>query len=391
MSKRKYIYPLLLLFAISFAYGNEASITSNLKNLGFEDILVKDSGNVLYIAMQNKAYRGTFRGWSDAIKMIRGTEDAPDSIIIIALENKIPMLCIRTSKKPNPVNVDYATSGSIRKLEDADRTACSFGKTDIIVYPEISLDNHRFDILFETVINLSPTIKVDLWKGALFTGQMIIPIWNNISGEVDKVRPGFVTLSQTEKLTDRLYATLSGGLFSENRYGIHGFLRYSLDKRITLSGDIGYTGYSSFYNGWSHQKMDRTDAALTISYFEPRTALQINGSIHRYVYGHYGAKMEIVRHFSDYTVGFYGILVEGGHNAGFNFSIPIQGGKKYPRRNIRVKLPDYFDWEYNMVSNHKGWNENHLKTYETIPDENNSDHYWQAEYVKGNINRELNK
>lgn len=390
MDRMKYIYMIVLLFAVSSAYGNEASITSELKKLGFEDIKVRNSDKVLFVAMQNRAYRGTFRGWSDAITKLRQMEETPDSIVIVALENRTPMVCIRTGKAQGAVDVDYATRAAMDALEGVENTNGSFGKTDIIIYPQVSLDNHRFDILFETVINIAPAIKVNLWKGALFTGQVIIPVWNNIDGEVDKVRPGYVTLSQTARLTDRLYATVSGGLFSEDRYGVHGYLGYNLNSRLTLSGEIGFTGYSSFEDGWTHNKLDRTDATLTASYFEPTTALQVTGSLHRFVYGYYGARLEVARHYKDYTVGLYGTLVESGHNAGFNFTVPIQGKKRYRRHNVRIKLPDYFDWEYSMVSNHKNWKEDHLKTYETIPDKNNADHYWQAEYIKRNINRELN-
>ena len=165
-----------------------------------------------------------------------------------------------------------------------------------------------------------------------------------------------------------------------------------MNNCLSVKGRFGLTGKSSFEDKkWNLSTWRKIDGSLGLSYFEACSALQFEGSLNRYVYGYYGARADITRHFRDYAIGVYGIAVEGGYNAGFHFAIPMQGKKAYRRKWFRAKLPDYFDWEYNVLSNKKEWSEDHLKSYDTRPDENHSDRYWQAEYIQRNINREIGK
>ena len=54
-------------------------------------------------------------------------------------------------------------------------------------------------------------------------------------------------------------------------------------------------------------------------------------------------------YFGEYIVGIYGMYTDGATNAGFNFSIPLPG-KKRKRHALRVMLPEYFAFQYDMRS-----------------------------------------
>ena len=113
----------------------------------------------------------------------------------------------------------------------------------------------------------------------------------------------------------------------------------------------------------------------------------------RFVFGDYGARLDISRHFGDYTIGLYGVLTGGENNAGFHFTIPLGPKRQMRKGRVRLKLPDYFDWEYSMRSNGKYYTEQMGKYIETRPDENRSAHYWQprhvAQYAEKILNREF--
>ena len=59
----------------------------------------------------------------------------------------------------------------------------------------------------------------------------------------------------------------------------------------------------------------------------------------------------------------------------------------------RLMLPEYFDWEYSMVSYYEYYDEQMGKTVEIRPDENRSAHYWQpvhiAQYAEKILNNEI--
>ena len=97
------------------------------------------------------------------------------------------------------------------------------------------------------------------------------------------------------------------------------------------------------------------------------------------------------RHFGDYTIGPYGVLTGGEHNAGFHFAIPLGAKRQMRKGRVRFKLPDYFDWEYSMVSHYEFYNNRMGKYIETRPDENRSAHYWQAVHVAQYAQKLLNK
>ena len=99
--------------------------------------------------------------------------------------------------------------------------------------------------------------------------------------------------------------------------------------------------------------------------------------------------MDVTRHFGDYAIGVYGVLTDGEHNAGFHFAIPMMGKRQKRNGRIRLRMPEYFNWEYSMVSNYRYANENMGREYTVRADENRSARYFQAEYIEQSLQRYL--
>ena len=74
------------------------------------------------------------------------------------------------------------------------------GRAELVVYPQLTLDNAWLDKLYGTAINLAPALQLRLWKGAQFIGQAIFPIWNNMGGPNDYIRVGVLAVSQSVHL-----------------------------------------------------------------------------------------------------------------------------------------------------------------------------------------------
>ena len=128
---------------------------------------------------------------------------------------------------------------------------------------------------------------------------------------------------------------------------------------------------------------------MRADYFDVATALKAQLTAGRFLYGDYGARLDITRHYRDYAIGVFGILTGGEHNAGFHFAIPVRGKRNKQGGYLRVNLPEYYDMQYNMVSYFEYADERMGTELEVRPIENRSLQYWNAAYIQRNVQRIL--
>lgn len=362
-----------------------------LLQLGFENVRVKQSEGVTYAAFENNVYRGNYRGLGVALTALSAYSS--EKIVLVALENDVPRLRVSALRVGETWNVttDYEVSGVMQQLKGVKSLNRSAWKVDVVAYPQVMLDNHLFHHLFNAAVDLAPAVEMGLWKGASLTAQVVFPIWNNFKSERDYIRPGIIRLTQDVVATDRWNVSLSAGIFNEGRTGLHAEAVYHWNNRLDIGLQAGYTGLWYIDEGdWILCEWDRAHFLGKLSYYEPSTHLQFELRGGRFAYGDCGVRADCTRHFGEYALGVYGVYTDGDHNAGFHFSIPFGGKKKGRKDALRVRLPEYFDWEYSMVSFYDYAEQNKGCIYETRPDENRSAHYWQAAYVERFLERYLN-
>ena len=270
-------------------------------------------------------------------------------------------------------------------------------KADIVLYPEVSLENSTFDKLYSYRVNLSPAVEMDLWKGAKATAQVVFPIATNMKGEYKKIRPGVMTISQEIRFRNNFLARIVAGNFTDHRIGAQAEVKYRTGNgRVELGAQIGTTGYSAITDdGWYIGTRQRINAAVKGSLYVPQFNTQLDLQAGRYLYGDYGLRGDCTRHFGEYAVGVYAMYVEGEVNGGFHFAIPLPGKKWNRNHAVRMKPAEFFAAEYSMVS----WGEYADRkmgyTYQTRPAENRSNGFFQPEYIRHflikSIEKERNK
>ena len=100
---------------------------------------------------------------------------------MVVLEHSIPQLCITltekviTEYKEKQINIgevyrqmgiSYDTDEAMEVLKKRHRTLnSSAGKVDIVVYPEVKLENSSFDRLYTYYVNLAPAVEMAYGKG----------------------------------------------------------------------------------------------------------------------------------------------------------------------------------------------------------------------------------
>ena len=341
----------------------DAQVTESLKAIGMENIRCAQTPGMTTVSFENNVYRSTYTGVGKAIDACLGSKTKGD-LQLVVLENRIPRLCIN--------------------LPDTLTEA----------YPDLCLENNTFDELYTYAINLNPAVGMALWKGGQMTAQVILPVATNLSGEMKRIRPGIIALSQDVRFRHNIFGKMTVGNFTNNRYGAQLEIKYRTNNgRWELGGTAGSTGFSAITreDGWYIGRKQRINASLNASYYEPRLNLQFDLKAGRYIYGDYGVRGDCTRHFGEYAIGLYALCTDGEINGGFHFAIPLPG-KKWSRKGFfRVKPADYFAWAYGMVADGEYIEKQLGKSYSTRPNENRSSNFYQPDYIRYFLIKELQK
>ena len=369
------------------------NITDVLSRLGFEDISVNIVDGVVYASVEPTAYRGTFRGAAVAIEELGTCFPEYNSIELVVTEYQLPQVAVHAQRDSSwHVSVDYTMSSILKKLENRTHVNSSAWKFDFTAYPMVSLDNHRFDVLYEYIVSIAPTVEFTMWRGNRVTLMPVFPIVSNVWRKKPEgyIHIGVAAIQQEINLCDRLKAQVAGGIFMNNMMGFDAKLSYRVGKHLTFGLKAAVLGDAYVKKGtYRFEKLNNVTFLGKASYYHTPTQLEAEITGGRFVYGDYGARLDITRHCGEYAIGVYGILTGGEHNFGFHFAIPFGGKKQMRRGAVRVKLPEYYDMEYNMVSYYEYAEKRMGRQVETRPDVNHSAHYWQAAYVEQYINKYL--
>lgn len=249
------------------------------------------------------------------------------------------------------------------------------GRAELVVYPQVSLNNSWLDKLYGVMLNVAPALKVRLWKGAKFTGQVILPVWNNMVGEMDYIRAGVLAVSQEFRLPYGAFGRLTVGNFTNDRMGADLLLRYATaDARWWFGLQGGVTGSSTFYGGrWEVSTWKRLNAAVEVRYRLKEWGMDFKLGAHRYIYGDYGVRMDMSRRFGRTTAGLYAMYTGGLANGGFYFAVPLPQWSKHSK--MRVRLPACYQMEYSGQSGNEYFNRRLGESYNTDPGEGSGRYY----------------
>lgn len=388
---------------------------AKLQKLGFENIQVSQDNNTTYVALEDNIYRGNFRGYGAALEALCDNTDSSTDIVLILLDNQMPKIELKASHKDGKwtVNGNYPSSESYRHLKHKNKVNSSLGKVDFVFTPIVEVDSFLHDTGYKFCIDIAPAMEMTLWKGAKLTAQVVIPIYNNmgkalytkdqqnLKTQYDYVRPGTITLSQELVSNKHFDITLTGGLFhiyqsiySNNQYGFDFQADYHLLNNLDLGLQAGYTG--DWYlkeSKWTFDPLKNYSVLGKIKFYEPYTNLQIVATGGRYVFGDYGARMDIVQRLAEYSIGIYGAINKDNENGfGFFCSIPIGPKKKMKRYPVRISLAESMHWEHTL-QNEEGvyTTKKHNTIYTTLPGGDYSPKYWQPQYVAKYVQKYLNK
>lgn len=374
----------LLAWVCLLATGLQAqTLTEALVRAGMENIAVREQEQEVLVAVEDRAYGSSYRGVAAVLEVLRQQALCQKTVkVLVTDRNGIPRVVLEL--KDRQLMGAHTAVDSVRDaLREVSRVNRSAWKPDVVVYPDLFLENTSLDKLYRYAVALAPAVECPLWWGAEATVQVLFPLITNQQGQYRKIRPGVITLSQEWRPGDHWGFRVVAGNFTQNRMGLAGSAGWvSRDGRWQLQGDVGATVFSMVIGSrWMISRQVRVNAQLQASYYLPRaqTAFSVRGG--RYVFGDYGVQASCERHFGSTTIGVFLGSSKRILNGGFCFSVPMFGRNWKRKRRVRVKPADYFTFRYSYSPPGTFSEEQLMYDYRTTADDERSKGWYQPDFL----------
>ena len=342
---------IIILLSPILVWGQEngEKTVEELVNHGFENVRWTDTEEERIYTIENNVYKAQGVGIGKAIDIIQANglpTDKPCKVIVTS--KGIPEISLTykpTAYKEAPGSrenweTSYDLGNSWKEVKKEKTRNSSYFKVDIVVYPELSYKNLIITQIYQYLFTLSPAIEVSLWQGMKLTGQVIIPVFNDGYGKLmDKVQPGFITLSQSFRLPYNIKGRATVGFFNAQRYGmdLRLFRPFDFDNRFSLEVKAGMTGigyWDAFHYHYDKDLVSTWSVGANFYWPEYNTQFSLKGE--QYFLGERGVKFEMIRHFRYASVGFYAVKGQyAKSNGGFKFQIllPPYKYKRFEGKN----------------------------------------------------------
>ena len=353
-----------------------------LVNQGFENVRWIENEDECIFTIENNIYKTQGVGISKAIDIIQQyglPVEKRCKVIVTHLEVPELSLTYHPSESDTTEVKDkhrwissYKVGDNWHAIKKEKAKNSSRFKVDILIYPQLSFKNLIITQIYQVLFTLNPTIEVSFWPGMKFTGQVIIPTYNDGYGYLqDKVHPGFITLSQRFRLPYNIKGKATIGYFSADRYGADFMLSYPFkDERFSMEGRIGMVAIG-YWDGFKlHYDTDySTIWTLGGNFYWPRynTTFSLKGE--QYLMGEKGVKFEMIRHFRYASVGFYAQKArEANSNGGFRIQVLLP---PYKYKRFKNKYIPRLSTSNNMGIVYNAGNERYYyRQYRSEADEN---------------------
>ena len=307
-----------------------ASIVGSLEQRGFSNIRASESPERVVLALECDSYKIPSEGFAVACALVRDILGDDGRVIkIIGLNIGVPEVTMTYDPGRGAWSTTRRLDDSWDEVRSQPKVASSVGKTDILIYPQVSLKNLIINQVYQSLWQLYPALEVSLWPGMKFTYQLKLPIYNDGYGQLeDKIHPGMISLSQ--RFRDPWHLNINGkltlGYFSNNRYGAALEMEYWFpDERFWVDTQLAYLG-NSYWDGfifrYDRNMYFRWNVAFNC--YIPMIDTQFILRAQRFLLGDIGLKYEMIRHFNRCSVGLYAEKsLHADMNVGFRFQISL--------------------------------------------------------------------
>mgnify|MGYP006873012800 CR=1 FL=1 len=289
---------------------------------------------------------------------------------------------------------------------------------EVFTGAELSYADVNYIRLYNTLVNLTPGMKLHLGRDWMIGAQVTLPVVNDGYPAADNIVR--VTNASVAKQLHfgRQHLKLSGGLFCRDRYGLDLRWMMPVTPWLMLQAQLGYTGAyrlagaesSEWYSvrvrdpkdgsGYSYDNVEvvtkSTDfgsldlftavAGANVWLSEWNTEGRLSGG--RYMNKDYGVQLELYRHFPHVSVGGYLQYHEKSsdryarHTSGGFKVIMLLPDWKYRYEKFTARLASNFRLTYNAQAD-----DYTMMMYTTDPEENERHYPVRVAWGTGTLQR----
>jgi hypothetical protein len=375
-----------------------------LVEAGFLNVRSVETAEFTAFTVENDYYKLPAEGFARAVQILEGAGlDESKPVKLIGTSYKIPEVTITYNPESGRWNTTKRLDASWDAVRGQTLQNNSFLRTDITVYPVFSLINLIITQVYQSLWELKPALEINLWPGARFSYQLVIPVFTDFfETQYRYIHPGMITLSQ--RFRDPWHLGIQGklsiGQFSGSRYGAVLEAAYWFpNERFWVDTQFGVVSEASFRAfHWRYVWEPEFIWNVAGNYYNAFLQTQFTLRVQRFLYGDYGIKFEMVRHFRHVSVGFYaerGILfgqngkpvassLQPHTNGGFRIHISLP-----PYRNRRhgyvprIGTSGQITYDYNANNEQVYYKEVRTEAADNLASKN----YYNPYYINGYLNK----
>ena len=389
----------VILFAVAFAapslFGQDFpaprdSVVQRLVEAGFADVRSAETEGYVVYSLGNDAYKLPAEGFARACRIIEGA-GLPDGrqVKIVGTDYGIPEVTITYSPETGRWRTTRRLDESWDLVRGERRLAGSFGKVDLVLYPQISIKNLIINQVYQSLWQLSPALEVSLWPGMKFSYQMKFPIFSDGYGDEERiVHPGMITLSQ--RFRDPWHLNVNGrlsvGAFSGSRYGAALELaywfpneRFWMDTQLGMLAECYWKGFRFLYSKDFDFRWN-----VAANYWCPSLGTQFTLRLQKFLAGETGVKYEMIRHMRRCSIGLYAEKAPDIQlNVGFRFQVTLPPYRQKRRGYIpRVVTSGQMGMSYNANNEQNYYKEFRAEASDNILSRN----FFNPYYIDAQVN-----
>ena len=372
-------------------------VRTALEQEGFANIRTAETGDKYLLTIQNDAWKLQASGIAAAIRTLDREGLLGDKAVeMIVTDYDVPQVTLKFNPALGSWEVTHKLDREDWKLVSRqEKTASSFGKVNIDVYPQLSFMNLIITQVYQSLWQLNPTVEVSLWPGGKLSYQVKIPIYNDGYGSREsKIHPGLITASQRFRIPRvDIMGKATVGAFTNNRYGlgIEWNRRFDFAPWLWLEGSFSMLGLC-YWDGFVFHYDKDLDPYWSLGggAYVPKLETSFTARVQKFLLDDYGVKAEMIRHFRKCSIGFYlekGLNSYAKTNGGFRFSVALPP-YRYKRHGYipRVGNLGNMGMTYNANNEQRWYRETKYEVSDNITTSNAFNPY----YIKKEI-EQLNK
>ncbi|GGB92678.1 YjbH domain-containing protein [Dyadobacter sediminis] len=340
------IFSLLVLNCTIRLAAQDSEKNYKLRN-NFENVQVDTAASSIYY--EHRLYRNPFIGIYEAKKAFSDAEVNT----FIPLFQGIPVGKYSFGRQLEFSPLTAAERNNQKRLNKFPLQKNNY-KLDFWIQPYFAAIFGNFEKPVQSNTSVAIQSQFYILPGLSLQAGILFPVTNDLDGRPKNIRPAPVFLNQFYA-SGYHFLSASAGFFQNDQYGFNVQYRHAnLSSPWSFGLETGLTGFYYYPRGGIYN--ERLDKLLLIAdaayrFAGPDLTLKVSGG--HYLAGDTGARLEVLRQFTNVEIGFYAMTTTNGSTIGFNFAIPVPPGKLLQGKQARLRTTDEFRWEYTYTRGYR--------------------------------------